>query len=239
MAMNKDIEKAIILEQQYLQNKIQGDTIPLIDYLKEAGYSNLEEFFNDKNQFLFQNINFIFDETTLIEDIPEKMAYNIKNCVPSLLIPKIYEPFAWIGKNAQYSKEDFEKYNIKPYDLHYNGGIIISGPEDLSIAIIMPKIQNISSLYFLNKIDSFFKKYFNDNSYIDNNDLIINNKKVMGSMNMYTDITFVFAAQFSFEDRSEIINVLCPPHGGKTPGAIDANIVTKQMLTQEIKSWLY
>ena len=235
--MNKDIDKAIILEQQYLQDKLNGKTVSLIDYLINAGYSNLDEFFNDKDQKMFKDINFIYDETTLIEDIPEKVAYNIANCVPSVLIPDIYQPFAWIGKDANYSQEDFDYYNIKTYNLHYNGGIIISGPEDLSIAIIMPKIQSINSNFFLDKIDQYFFQHF-DNSYVDHNDLIINDKKVMGSVSIITDKTFMFAAQFSFKDRYNVIKVLCPPHGGKIPGAIDSNIITKNDLIMEIKSWL-
>jgi hypothetical protein len=45
------IEQAIRAEKLYIQEKLKGNNLSLIDILKEFGYNNLEDYNNDKKLF--------------------------------------------------------------------------------------------------------------------------------------------------------------------------------------------
>ena len=53
-----------------------------------------------------------------------------------------------------------------------------------------------------------------------------------------TNNLFVWAAQISFSDHSELIQKVCNKKSAKTPGYIDNTKLNKEQLEREVLSWL-
>lgn len=67
----------------------------------------------------------------------------------------------------------------------------------------------------------------------------INGKKVCGATVNPTSEVFGFTAQFSFDDKSELISKICYPSesgSNKEPGFIDK--LTREELRKKISLWL-
>ena len=73
---------------------------------------------------------------------------------------------------------------------------------------------------------------------IDKNDILVNGEKVMGAMQRQVGDVFVWAAQISFKDYSEIIAQVCNKQIVKKPGYIDSSLLTKETLAEEVLKWL-
>ena len=74
---------------------------------------------------------------------------------------------------------------------------------------------------------------------IDNNDIMIDGKKVCGTTVYPTSEVFGFLAQFSFDDKSELISKICYPSesdSNKIAGYIDK--LTREELRKEVLEWL-
>lgn len=231
--MNINIKQAIDIESKYLIDKLgEKEYIPLITQLEDLGYANLSDYFNDKKYYLIKHCNFNIYETNML-NIVEKVNTSISNKETSIYIPTDESNFAWVPLSWD-NYELFLNNNITPYKIGYDcdGGVIIGGREDLSI-LISYDIDNLSMDMF---VDIFYKiiiKYF-PNAIIDNNDILIDNKKVMGCVSMLRNGIFCFMAFFSFCDRSDLINILCPSKSNKRTGYIDTNILSKNALKEEL-----
>ena len=109
-------------------------------------------------------------------------------------------------------------------------------PLHFSIDIIVPLDIDINSEWVLKKMLSIFNKY-HYNAKIDNNDILIDNKKVLGSASIATDNMFAFISHISFTDRSEYIQNICGVNTDKQPGFITPPL-TREILINEVKLWL-
>lgn len=232
----RDIQAAIESEKSYIHDRIElGLNVSIYDYLTVHGYDSLDEFENDKKDYLLATLNPVIFLTDM-NDIEDRVESYVINQTPSIFIPTAEEPFAWIGERDEINSELFDQYGIETYNMRYLGGTIISGPEDFSIAILTPDYIDICSTYYMERICEFLRKYFPDVHYL-RNDIMIGDKKVAGTVLRKVNGMLVFATQVSFKDRSELINILCPPHGDKIPGCIDSSILSKEELQEEILSW--
>jgi lipoate-protein ligase A len=66
----------------------------------------------------------------------------------------------------------------------------------------------LNSKIIMSKFHEIISKYIED-VVIDGNDILIEGKKVLGSMERRIGRVYVWAAQISFEDHSEIIKKIC------------------------------
>lgn len=232
----KDITGAIAAEQQYIHDRIDlALDVSIYDYLRPCGYDDLDEYANDKKDYQLTQLDMEIYLTDML-DIEDRVETNVINKIPSIFIPTADTTFAWIGERDALDTTLFEQNNVQTYNMRYLGGTIISGPEDFSIAIITPDYIDICSTYYMERICKFLQQYFPDAHY-DRNDIIVEGKKVAGTVMRRIDGVLVFATQISFVDRTEVINLLCPPHGDKVPGCIDPTVLSKSVLQNEILSW--
>jgi hypothetical protein len=74
-----------------------------------------------------------------------------------------------------------EKLNIRVVDLYYNGGTIIGSEKDLSIIIVFPTGMDLTHELIINKIVDIIKQYIPETT-VSGNDILIEGKKVSGSM---------------------------------------------------------
>lgn len=130
-----------------------------------------------------------------------------------------------------------ESLGVRIVDLYYNGGTIIGSTEDLSIIMVFPESMRMTHEVIIGKIVEIISKYV-PNTSIDGNDILVNGKKVSGSMTRTLMGSFEWAAQISFRDYSEYIEKICHKPQNKIPSYIDNNLLTRDKLEEEILAWL-
>jgi len=231
------IEKAIEVEKKYQEDREKGiENKSLAELLNPFGYNNLENYFLDKINYQLKHVGIQAYEGDML-GIPDAIAESVKTATPTTFFPYARRKFIWHG-NEEIDLELCEKLNIDILTLDYFGGNIVSGPEDFSMGFLVPKTIDVSFEYVLNRFANFYKKYFKD-VIVDNNDIIINGNKIQGSICFEGNGMFFFGTAISFTDRTDLIKQICKKKSTKIPGFIDNNILTKEELVQEVKSWVH
>lgn len=224
----KNLKKAIIIEEQHnllpIDKKIEKN---LLKEIKDYGFQDIKE---------YQRVKFY---TKLKEKNYEDLIALLQtDCTILRDFPRVYT-LDWkeisIGLGSRQSnsinKEKLNLYSDIPIlDSPHLGGNIVRRPEDLHMAF---EVRNYSSRmdfsnYFLNELKKYLSNFFN-NVEIDKNDILINNKKVIGTSYLGEDDLFVVTIFIAFIDSSKIIHDLFSNYN-KEPGFIDPNILSKQQL---------
>jgi hypothetical protein len=229
-----DIKKAMQAEQSYLRDRLSGKNVSL--NLSEYGYEDLETYFSDKRDYQLKNCGIEVHETNM-DDIESRVENAIMSKTPSIWIPTADEVFVWHG-NEPIDEELCTDLGVHIYNMNYIGGTIVSGPEDLSFAVIIPETIDIGTSYMLEKIKDIMSKYIDD-VVIDGNDILIGGMKVLGSMNRRMNGIYVFACQISYADRTEYIKQICSKQSVKIPIFIDGTLLPKEILKDEVIACLH
>lgn len=233
--MMKNLVGAIEEEKKYTQDRLNGINTSLVERLTIYGYDNLTEYFDDKREFLFNKwipeIIYI-DVKTLTTEL-EKAVREEKYGIYISTSDSLY---AFHGTDVIDYKL-CENLNICVAELYHQGGTIIGSNDDLGIEIVAPIELGLDNDYIINKFYEIISKYV-DNVTIDGNDILIDGNKVMGSMRRNVGNVFVWAAQVSFNDYSDIISQICSKKSSKTPSYIDSNKLSKGQLEKEVLEWL-
>ena len=227
--MKKDIQLAYKAEQKYL--KEGGD---LVNMLNVYGYGNLEEYFSDKNDYLLKRYEFVNHYLTNDKDLLNRIKQSIINQEYGFWTLDASYTFACVGSDP-IDYDLAEKLGVKVFDIGYGGGTIISSPKDVACLFMYPLVSTVDTDFFFNKLMKFLNS--KSSKFIrDNNDVMFDGKKVIGTSELTQDKLKVFCIVASFNDNSEIIEKLCPPKV-KKPGIIPGDILTKKELEMEIASW--
>lgn len=150
---------------------------------------------------------------------------------PIVLNSVASETMAWGG--LEKTNDNFTNAGIPVYNLGYSGGYIITGENDLSLAIISHDV-GMTPNYYLPKIKAVLDKYV-DKVTVSGNDILIENKKVLGSAQFASNDMYAFVFGASFTDYTDLIYQLCSPQTGKAPGYITG--CTAEQLRAEIMEW--
>ena len=231
-----DIRKAIEKEKEYISNIINNvDTPALIDLLKEYGFNSLDDYFTAKKEYKFLNCGMKIKEINTGDGIETIMNLLI-NKSPTLLFNENSETFVY-RLTDEMNDEYCINNNIPVYDIYADGGTIVVNNGDLSIAIIIPDDIEINNEYILNGIKNILLKYF-ENVEVDNNDIMINNKKCIGTAHINKNGMIAFVASCSFSDKTELIRNICIAPSSKIAGYIDNNSLSRDKLKEELSLWL-
>ena len=235
-----NIEKAIQIEQLYCINSINNPSLSLLELLKDCNYSTLSDFQSDKVEYYTQKIKFNQINLMTAKQLEKNIPNIIKN--QELILIKLEDNK--INITHGYNDNTLIESKLQQYP-EINllkspcaGGTIIIGPEDSFIFFTAKDISAKKlSKFFLKKFKTLLDEYFDDVT-IQNNDILINNEKVIGIVS--EDIKnhcsyFCFFA--SFQDRKELINNLISKNG-KNPGYINSSILSKEVFEKEVLSWL-
>ena len=231
-----DIRKAIEKEKEYISNIINNiDTPALIDLLKEYGFNSLDDYFTAKKEYKFLNCGMKIKEINTGDGIETIMNLLI-NKSPTLLFNEKNETFVY-RLTDEMNDEYCINNNIPVYDIYADGGTIVVKNGDLSIAIIIPDDIEINSEYILNGIKNILLKYF-EHVEVNNNDIMINNQKCIGSTSINKNGMMAFLAYCSFSDKSELIRNICTAPSSKIAGYIDSSLLSRDRLKEELSLWL-
>lgn len=231
----KNLSGAMEEEAKYIEDRLNSISTSLLSRLSDYGYNDLTEYFDDKREFLFSQwipeVTYIdvATLTTELEKAVRERKYGIYISVSDGL-------YAFHGTD-EIDYELCDSLNVCVAELYHQGGTIIGSNADLGIEIVAPMSIGLDNNYILNKFYEIISKYV-DNVTIDGNDLLVNDKKVMGSMRRNVGDVFVWAAQVSFADYSDIITQICSKKSVKKPSYIDGKKLSKDQLEKEVLEWL-
>lgn len=231
-----DICKAIEIEKEYISNIIHNTNTPaLIDLLKDCGFNSLDKYFTAKKEYQFLNCGMKIKEINTGDGIRTIMDLLI-NKSPTLLFNENNETFVY-RLTDEMNDEYCINNGIPVYDIYADGGTIVVKNGDLSIAIIIPDDIEINSEYILNGIKNILLKYF-EHVEVNNNDIMIDNKKCIGSASINKNGMLAFVASCSFSDKTELIRNICTAPSSKIAGYIDSSILSRDRLKEELSLWL-
>lgn len=235
--MERDIVKAIEKEREYLEYRKQDkEPFHLIDVVKECGFESLNEYFEEKTQYEFEHLQFDVIETT-----PIKAIANVLDCIAkkktALLFAETPFTLIWNGNNSKFNEEYCILHKIPIFPIQTSGGTIVSTAGDLNIGICIPDRNGVSLTFILNGLANIFRKYTDKDIVVDGNDILVNNKKVLGSSTYKMNNVFVFIAPVSMTEKSELIENICLKKSSKIPTHI--NFMTADELRQEVSKWLH
>ena len=231
----RDIVSAMNEEQKYLESKLNGINITLLPLISPHGYTSLSEYFHDKREYLFS------------QWIPEIIYINVKTLTTELEKAIKEEKYGiYISTSdtlyAFHGTDDIDyilcdELGVEVAELYHQGGTIIGSNEDLGIEIVAPIDIGLDSNYILSKLYEIISNYVDD-VIMSGNDILVGGKKVLGSMRRTVGDVFVWAAQVSFKDYSEIISQVCNKKSTKEPGYIDSKLLSRDKLEEEVIKWL-
>lgn len=235
--MKKDILKAMEVEQIYLRHKLKGEQVsPLVNEIQTCGYETLDEYFDDKKQYLFNQLDFEIQEIS-----PSQALYEwnriLRDKVTSAFILKPKNIVVWVNSSKPYNKDYCIENNLEVYELQSGGGTIVSNSGDLQLAICVPDNLWIDDAFILKSILKILSKHENDIQAIDN-DILVNGGKVFGMTSVRQNGMTLFVMHFSFTDNSNLIDLICHTNSKpvKTPSCFtELNLET---LENEVMSWL-
>lgn len=235
--MNK-IEQGIEINNQHIYNVINQipEEISFNEQIINLGFENLEDFFEQKKVFEMQQ--FLKGKVFITNPIDGLQLIQNKN-FGIISVDDDYT-FVYKGNNKKEINIEYcQQNNIPIYNYGTFGGAVVVSPGDYNIGVVIPTQLDLGSNFFLNNIALILNKYF-ENVKVDNNDILINDKKVLGSAGFGNEEFFFFVTQISFSDKSELIQRICGDieEGGKQPGYIDPNILSAEQLKEELLSWL-
>jgi len=237
------VEQGIEINARHLFNVMHDITeeVSFRDQILALGYEDIEDFFKEKTIFEMQ------------KNLKNGKLYTVK--MPNLVnilnilvqkkqngIVSIYTDTTCVchGQNTQkqLNTDYCEKNNIPIYPYNSFGGNIVATAEDYGMVFLIPSEINMSESFVLEKVARILTKYFN-NVNIEGNDILINNKKVIGSGSLIVNDMFLMLFYFSMEDKGDlIVNICGEPTSGKAPGHIDSQILPLETLKEELLSWL-
>lgn len=231
--MKGNIEQAYLAEQEYLKTDHQGKQ--LVDILAELDYT-LSEYFYDKKEYLLKQNNTYVEllDNDSLADIYDKVTGSMEKEEQAIYMSHNKDTFAWIGTD-DFDDEKAKALGIEVHKMKYIGGTMITGPEDLSGAIIISKKVDIDFDYFAKKLCKFLVDA-GENAILDGNDILVGNKKVFGGAGYYTDTMYCFLFEATFSDHYDLIKEFCEINENKQPGFITKT--NKEALIKEILSWL-
>lgn len=240
--MKNNILKAINIEEVYLQHKIRGEKVPyqLVDEIQKVGFNSLEEYFDNKREYLFKQLNFEDVKTytsTYIADAWHELNNNLIRKEASIIFVDTTDAIIYVNTSKSFDEDYCNKNNLNVYKLPTGGGTIVSEKDDLVVAIAVPDNLHTDTHFMLDKIEKILSKY-EDNVTIMDNDILINGGKVCGTTFVRNNGMVAYLSHFSFSDNSELIDLICHTDSKpiKPPSYITK--LDKDTLKMEVLAWL-
>lgn len=231
-----DIIGAMAKEREYLRYRMKGEEpYHLIDVLKEYGFGSLGEYFAAKNERIFNTLEFSFIKKNPSECI-DYFFKMMNEKETGVVFIDSDRTFVFSGESKPYNANYCEENNIPIYPLYTKGGAIVSTEGDFSIGICYPEYIAADVTFILLKLRDIFSKYMSG-VMVNGNDLLLDGKKICGSIMYQKNGMRCFACHFSFKDNSELIENICNISGSiKIPTAV--RDLTVDEFKSEVCEWL-
>lgn len=234
--MEKDILRAMEVEQTYLSHKLKGkQNFQLIDEIKKCGFETLEEYFDDKRRYMLSQLEFAYEEC-IPQTCLQQVFSAINNQETKFMFMISDHTFVFNCK-GDFNKEYCEQNNIPVYYTQAGGGTIVSAEGDVSFCICVPRSINLNEHYILKNIASIIDKGYGV-AKVDGNDILINGRKVLGSTSYRMNEMFAVVAHVSFTDNSELISKICTSSKGEKAPSFICDI-NQEEFRLGVAKWLH
>lgn len=231
-----DIERAVAREEEYLAHRMRGEEpFHLVDAVRECGFGSLDDYFAAKREHEFGKVEFGFKECPPSECIGE--FFRMMDAGESgLVFIESDHTFVFSGESKPYDAQYCEENGIPVYPLHTKGGAIVSTEGDFSIGICYPDSVDADVRFILDRLGGIFGRHM-DGVEVAGNDLLLNGRKICGSIMYQRNGMRCFACHFSFKDNSELIGKICGASGSvKVPTVISG--ISVALFKEAVKAWL-
>ncbi len=234
----KDLEKAMLEEELYLADKFNGVDTNFSERLLQHGYSTIKEYFTDKQEYQFSQINFNFIEEPMPNGVSEIFKM-ISTSEPGVLFVDWEDTYVVCGKQGleEFNQQYCEENNITFFPLYTNGGTIVGSTGDFSFGVCCPVDVIHEPTYILNKVKDILQRHTDRTVSINNNDIVVDGNKICGSANYIQGNVFMVIMHFSFNDWSELISNICLTTKKSKPVEY-INFINRELFKQEVLEWL-
>lgn len=235
--MEKDILEAMEVEKTYLYHKLNGEHIfQLADEIKKYGFESLDDYFERKRKYQFNKLNFEVIEVPPSKCISEGYR-TLNEKLTSVFFVETSDTTIYVHASKPYNKSYCDTHNLTVYELPSGGGTIVSGKDDVVIAIVIPDEFNIDNTFMLNAFANILQKYEEGIEIVDN-DILLNGGKVCGLTFLRGNGMIAFLAHFSFSDCSELIENICYTKDKTIKPPSYMKRLNRDILRDEVMSWL-
>lgn len=236
--MEKNISLAYQEETNYYADKVRlnSNTLDVLDYIGKAGYDNYEEYYVDLQEYLLKTQNYeIVEEPEINANVP--VPYITSNTSAFLYAINCNVNYAFVP-NSINDYTTIESHGYTPVKLGYesSNGPILSCDGDLRIYLMYPVNIDISYKYFSDKMSQLLSNYYEDVT-TDNNDVMVNGKKVIGGASTIMNNMRIVVFQINFVDKLAAIQDICGI-SDKVPGHIDSSVISPEEFKNEFLKWL-
>jgi len=231
----KDLMLAMREEKLYVADRMNDINTSFPERLSRYGYDSLEEYFTEKREYLFSQWKpevYYVDVRTLTTELENA----VQNAQYGIYISVADGLYAFHGSD-DIDYELCDQLGVCVAELYHQGGTIIGSSEDLGIEIIAPREIGLNPAYILKKFYSIISQY-EDGAEIVGNDILVDGEKVLGSMSRDVGNAFVWAAQISFGEYTDVIEKVCRKKSHKKPGRIKHATLGRDKLEREVLKWL-
>lgn len=240
--MNK-IEQGIEINNQHIYNVINQtpEEISFNEQIINLGFKDLEDFFEQKKVFEMQQCLRDNLFSTSMDKLLSTLNTLLQNNQYGILSIYTDKTCVCHGNNMKkpLNIEYCEENNIPIYPYNSFGGNIVATEEDYGLVLIFPSSIDISQQFILNKFITLLQKYLNNQFLIQDNDVLMDGKKIIGSGNYSNNGMTFMLFYFSMSDKGNLIFNICgEPMTNKIPGYIDTTILSTQQLKKELLIWL-
>jgi hypothetical protein len=232
-----DLLGAMAMEKEYRKLQTDWEVKTAFGYhekLQAFGFTDTVEYEKAKRLYYISNFNFTIAEIDITQLYSERQTA-VENCEEIAHIVTASETCVIRGLLSDYNEQYCIDNNIYVFE-HPAGGVLVTTPDDLIVSLVSQHHGLEEEL--LEKLrDDLIS--FGINCYIDNNDILVDGKKLVGFASIRLECVSIYAFQVSFVVDLELINTICLKPMEKEPiGLLEVKKVNRNQLTRAIKSWL-
>lgn len=235
--MAQNLKAAMAMEKVYrkLQNNWQAKTaFDYHDKLKRFGFADTVEYERAKDLYFLKNSD-IPVEYIDVTELYIKRRDAIDNCSEVCHIVTASNNTVIRGLQSEYNETYCSDNNIFVFE-HPASGVLVTTPDDLIVSIVC-KRHGLEQ-YLLELIRDTLVKFGID-CYIDGNDILYQDKKLLGFASMEFGCVSVYAFQISFVVDLELIQTICYKPMVKQPmGISEVSRITRDQVISRIVQWL-
>lgn len=240
--MRPDIKLAIKKELEFIQDKIykKKENITINEYVKEAGYENIKDFYNDKIQYMLKSIHLdIIEKPNVIPEYAEEYINENKSAMLYNIHPG--EHYVFLSDDAkEFKLIKTDDKDIKTVRLGYKSknAIIVSADGDLRIYVIIPMFTGIGKEWFLKKMKKYLEKYYYNVSISEDSYIKIKGKNVIRSVETEKNNMLCIMFTVAFVDSTSVIKNVNEINGNIDDGFIDPKVISPEEFVEEFASWV-
>ena len=235
--MSKNFKMAKDLKSKYLLNK----QIPFVNELSKYGYGSIDEFLFDEAEYFLKHTEFKLVQMNAPDKQSGLVIQALENRQNTIFFVIPQRKLVWKGCNADYNEEFCKNHAIPVCFEPYNGGIICTNGTDLQIAITAYDLPGKTKEFLLDRLCGWIAKKTGQIAVVEGNDILINQKKVVGLGHKAMDNGMVLLVlQISFSVDIDFITQVCQKTMVKEPAGLQEfnPALTRSSLIQEVITWL-